>query len=140
MRVLVATNQRQGEHPADYSWTVEGELVTPVVAECASADRCGCARGFPGFASSRATTTAMVVDLPHLTRDDLWTAVHDWLERDGWFRLLPDDEHDDHEECVHELVSEHVEAIERVAWHFPLGAVVSRLNDHLWQRSLDAAA
>ena len=60
MLVLIATNELQGTAPDDYAWTVEGELVTPVATECASADRCGCARGFPGLESARATTTAMV--------------------------------------------------------------------------------
>ena len=52
MKVLVATKESQGELPGDYSWTVEGELVTAVVCECSSPKKCGCGRGFPGLASA----------------------------------------------------------------------------------------
>ena len=75
MKVLVATDAGQGEAPDDYCWTLEGELVTPLVAECARPQRCGCGRGFPGFGSARATTTAMVVDLPHIGPAELEGAV-----------------------------------------------------------------
>ena len=119
MLVLVATKQGQGEVPGDYSWTVEGELVTPVVAECSAGDRCGCSRGFPGLASSRATTTAMVVDLEHLTEADVREAITDSLERGGWFDLVPPEE-------AHELVDEHVECIAEVCAVFPVGVLVGR--------------
>ena len=41
MLVLIATNELQGTNPDDYSFTVEGELVTPLAAECASGEQCG---------------------------------------------------------------------------------------------------
>ena len=75
MLVLIATGELQGTQPDDYSFTVEGELVTPVAAECASGERCGCDRGFPGLASGFATTTAMVAERPGVTEDDLRDAV-----------------------------------------------------------------
>ena len=71
MLVLIATNELQGTSPDDYSFTVEGELVTPLAAECASGEQCGCDRGFPGLASGFATTTAMVAERPGVTKDDL---------------------------------------------------------------------
>jgi hypothetical protein len=83
MLVLIATNELQGTAPDDYGFTVEGELVTPVAAECASGERCGCNRGFPGLASGFATTTAMIADRPGVTDDDLRDAVFDWLDRSG---------------------------------------------------------
>ena len=84
MLVLIATNELQGTAADDYHFTVEGELVTPLAAECASGDRCGCARGFPGLASGFATTTAIFPELPGVTEDDLRDAVFDWLDRSGW--------------------------------------------------------
>lgn len=133
MLVLVATHELQGTDAGDYAHTVEGELVTPVVAECASGDRCGCTRGFPGFASSRATTTAMVVDRPHLSPIDLRIAVHDWLERDGWFELVE-------EEHAADLIDEHVEAIEAVCASFPVGTVIGRHGLRVFGRSVADAA
>jgi hypothetical protein len=128
MLVLVATNELQGTADGDYSCTVEGELVTPVVAECASPVRCGCNMGFPGLASSRAITTAMVADLPHISEAQLRDVVEDSLERDGWFELVG-------ETCRHELVDEHLECIAAVCAAFPVGTVVGRNGTEVFSRS-----
>ncbi|MGI9645884.1 MAG: DUF7715 family protein [Ilumatobacteraceae bacterium] len=129
----MATKQGQGEVSGDYTWTVEGELVTPVAAACSSAERCGCSRGFPGLASSRATTTARVVELDHLTERDLRDAIIDSLERGGWFDLIPAEE-------AHELVDEHVECIAEICAAFPVGAVLGRAGTSVFDRSIARAA
>ena len=133
MKVLVATKECQGELPGDYSWTVEGELVTPVVGECCSPKKCGCGRGFPGLASSRATTTAKVVDQPELDRDELWDVLHDSLERQGWLKHLEGDE-------IDEVVDEHIACIEIVCASYPIGTIVGRWGTNVWSRSMSAAA
>lgn len=133
MLVLVATKEMQGAVEGDYSWTLEGELVTPVVAECATPERCGCSAGFPGLATSRATTTAMVADLTHLTENDLRDVVEGALERDGWFGLIDEDEAD-------ELVDEHVDCIAAVCSSFPVGTVVGRDGSVVFDRSVARAA
>jgi hypothetical protein len=133
MKVLVATKESQGELPGDYSWTVEGELVTPAVLECHSPGTCGCGRGFPGLASERATTTAMVVDRPDLERDDLWDALYDSLERQGWLRELESDE-------IDEVVGEHLQCIEIVCANYPVGTIVGRWGTKVWSRAESAAA
>ncbi len=140
MRVLIATNELQGLAPTDYAWTVEGELVTAEVTECASADRCGCGRGFPGLASSRATTTAMVVDLPHITEADLRGAILDWLERGGWRELLADDDDLDVDDLLRQIVDEHVETIDTIGRHFPTGTVIERTGREVSARAFPAAA
>lgn len=133
MLVLVATRDLQGTAAGDYCWTVDGELVTPVVAECCTPDTCGCAVGFPGLASSRATTTAKVVDLPHLTEQDVRDVVEGALERDGWFDLIdPDD--------AGELVAEHLECIAAVCASFPVGTVVGRRGSQIFSRTIAQAA
>ena len=132
MKVLVATTVGQGRWPGDYCYTVDGELVTPVVAECCSPDRCGCGRGFPGLASARATTTAMVVERPQLTEFDLRDAIRDSLERQGWGGGLDDDEVD---EMLLELVDEHVDAIAEITDAFHDGTVVGRLGTLVFDRS-----
>lgn len=157
MLVLIATNQLQGTAPDDYAWTVEGELVTPVATECADGDRCGCARGFPGLASARATTTAMVVDRPGVTERDLREALFDWLDRGGWIDLLERaaversiaaghdgclgvSELDDVDAAVDAIIDEHVELIGEVCAAFPEGTVVERHGLRVMARSAPFAA
>ncbi len=143
MLVLIATNDLQGTVDSDYAWTVEGELVTPVATECASGERCGCNRGFPGLASGFATTTAMVVNRPGVTEADLRDAVYDWLDRGGWIDLLEQtavdcanaaghdgflaiDEYDDIDTMVDSIIAEHLDMIHEVCSSFPEGTVVVR--------------
>ncbi len=143
MLVLIATNDLQGTVDNDYAWTVEGELVTPVATECASGERCGCNRGFPGLASGFATTTAMVVNRPGVTEADLRDAVYDWLDRGGWIDLLEQtavdranaaghdgflaiDEYDDIDTMVDSIIAEHLDMIHEVCSSFPEGTVVVR--------------
>jgi hypothetical protein len=133
MRVLVATTETQGEQPGDYAWAVDGELVTAVVAECRSPDSCGCARGFPGLASSRATTTAMIVDRPEIDNDTLWEVIADSLDRDGWSDHLCDDE-------FHDLVEEHLSVIGVICASFPVGTVLNRWGTHVFARAVADAA
>lgn len=157
MLVLIATNELQGTHPDDYAWTVEGELVTPLATECTSGDRCGCARGFPGLASARATTTAMVVERPGVTEDDLRDAVYDWLDRGGWIELLEQTaversiaaghdgclavaELDEIDRIVDSLIDEHVEMIADVCDNFAEGTVVERHGTVVMARSTPFAA
>ena len=157
MLVLIATNDLQGTADGDYAWTVEGELVTPVATECASGERCGCNRGFPGLASGYATTTAMVVDRPGVTEADLRDAVYDWLDRGGWIDLLEQtatdrsiaaghdgclgiDEYDDIDAMVDSVIAEHLDMIHEVCSSFPEGTVVVRRGPLVAARSHPFAA
>ena len=95
MRVLVATEQTQGDRADDYTWTTPGELVMFGVV-CASDLRgrgrgCGCGRAFAGLHSLRATTTAEVVTWAG-TLDELLLAFEDSLERGGWLDLEGDEQ------------------------------------------------
>lgn len=149
MRVLVATNHLQGSTDGDYAHTVEGELLLVEVAECDRPEQCGCGRGWPGIASHRATTTAMVVDLPHLTEDDLRQAVLDWLTASGWADLFRDaaevdagtiDPFHDVEEMLSSMVDEHIELITEVCESFPTGTVLERRGSVVTARSWPTAA
>jgi hypothetical protein len=129
MRVLIATEEGQGQRAGDYCWTVEGELVLAApLLECHEPRRCGCGRGFPGLASARATTTALVADRAGVGPDDLRRAIRDSLDRQGWLRgLAPDD--------VAEVVADAARTISRTAGSFPLGAVLSRDGEEVWERT-----
>ena len=132
MHVLVATKETQGTRADDYAWTVDGELVLAELTECAD-PRCGCARGFAGIASKRATTTAMVTDLPHLDIATLRDVVRDYLERAGWSDLLPTDE-------IEEVVDEHVENLGAICSAYAVGTVIERDGCDIRPRGLAAAA
>jgi hypothetical protein len=153
MLVLIATNELQGSDPGDYSFTVEGELVTPLAAECASGERCGCNRGFPGLASGFATTTAMVVDRPSVTEDDLRDAVFDWMDRSGWIELFESaaqeradandgvtDPNDDVDDLIESVIDEHVDCIHEICRTYPEGSVVTRRGTLVMTRSQPFAA
>ena len=149
MRVLVATNQLQGNNQGDYAHTVEGELVLVEVAECDSPERCGCGSGWPGMASHKATTTAMVVDLAHLSEGDLRQAITDWLDTSGWTDLFRnaaevDDgltgSFDDVDEMLDAMVDEHMELIAEVCESFPVGSVLERHGTLVQERTWPAAA
>lgn len=85
MKVLVATSETQGMFEDDYCSTLDGELVYIQSVSCSNR-RCGCSRGFAGMTSNRATTTAMVVDRPELSLNDVADALTDSLERGGWLK------------------------------------------------------
>lgn len=157
MLVLIATNELQGAGEGDYAWTVEGELVTPLASECANGDACGCRRGFPGLASARATTTAMIVDRPGVTERDLREAVYDWLDRGGWIDLLEvtavERSHatghdgclgaadlDEIDSVVEAIIDDHVGSIAEVCNGYPEGTVVVRDGQYVSARSFPTAA
>jgi hypothetical protein len=129
MKVLIATKRTQGAMPGDYSWALEGELVTPISMACSSPDSCGCGRGFPGLASARATTTALVVERPEVDDNRLRDALRDSLDRQGWLQHLDADQADD-------VVDDHVDSIERVCEHFEVGAVLGRYHSSVFIRAL----
>jgi hypothetical protein len=128
MKVLVATNRSQGSEPGDYHWAIDGELVLggPLIECCEP--RCGCGRGFPGLASSRATTTAEVVELAELDRSAVAIAVRDSLERQGYLHAVDPEE-------VDEAVDDEVQLIEEIVAWFPVGTVIARSGTQVWARS-----
>jgi hypothetical protein len=88
MRVFVATSATQGARATDFAHCIEGELVWlhPV---CRASERdpygaCGCGRSFTGLSSSKHTTTALVWDIPGLTRQEYLDAATAGLELMGW--------------------------------------------------------
>ena len=84
MFALTATSETRGLVDDDYGFTIDGELVAMPFLECHTPE-CGCSRGWAGLSSRKATTTAMVTQLPHL----------EWLDYratiiDHWDSQLPD--------------------------------------------------
>ena len=157
MRVLVATTELQGLTPGDYAHTVTGELVTATVTQCDCPD-CGCDRGFAGLASHRATTTAMVVELAHVTTSDLRDVIFDYLVAGGWLDLLREaagdrdrdrdldtadgdpEPFDDADLTIEDLIDEHLDVIAFVCNRFEPGTIVSRSGNLVWSREWMSAA
>ena len=94
IKVLVSTLSTQGDVPGDYSFVPDGELVGRYGVVC-SGERptghggCGCGRGFGGFTTHRATTSAMVVERD-ITVVQWRDAAHRMLRETGWSGLLTD--------------------------------------------------
>lgn len=121
MRVLVATEETQGDRTDDYSWATPGELVMFGVI-CASDLRgsgrsCGCGRAFAGLHSERATTTAQVAEWPG-SLDDLVLAFRDSLARGGWLEFGGTPEE------VQGVVIEAVMEVLLVADRYPPGTII----------------
>ena len=128
MKIITATAETQGQRSNDYHWCVEGEVVMPEVVICRSDrddpdGRCGCGRGWAGASSHRATTTAVVRDLP-FTMADYTEAIRSGLEQGGWWPAYVDDD------GVREMVAYLVE----VAASHPVGAVLEKRLDVVARR------
>ena len=116
MRVLVATRRSQGDHPGDYCFTFEGELVTPLLPDCSAPGRCGCHRGFDGLESDRATTTALIVDRADLTPARVLVLLEEARQRAC---IVADD-------ARVPTAVEQFDEIVRLTTGFPVGAIVRR--------------
>jgi hypothetical protein len=88
MKMLTATSRTQGQRDNDFHWCIEGELVhfgMVCAADLEDPDGgCGCGRAFAGLNSHRATTTAMVRDVPGFSTEDYVEAIRSSLGQQGW--------------------------------------------------------
>ncbi len=85
VKVLVATEETQGQRRNDFCFVPEGELVY-ASARCSKGlvdDACGCSRSLSGISCGKATTTVRVVER-EMTRDDLAAAIKEAMKRGGW--------------------------------------------------------
>lgn len=127
MFVLEATDQYQGRRVTDYHHATTSELVYLPFQECCDPE-CGCTRGFAGFDSHRATSTAVVADRPDLTIEALCRRLAVSLCDGGWL-TRPDPTAD----LVTMLATEIVELANSFGRHGP-GAVIEREGDDVVQR------
>lgn len=108
MRLLTATGRTQGWRPNDFNACIEGELVMPPTMVCARDQddpdgACGCGRAWAGLASHRATTTAVVQELPGISREDYVEAIRSSLGEQGW----PTGESEEIADVMIEIAAEH---------------------------------
>jgi hypothetical protein len=119
----VATSDTQGQRGNDFSYCIEGELVT-VGLVCAADEEdpdggCGCGRAFAGLNSHKATTTAKVKDV-ELSEEDYVEALRSSLAQQGWPT-----------EDVGELAAWLVQLVS--TW--PTGSVIERRLDDIFIRT-----
>jgi len=129
MKVIVATKSLQGQRSNDFSFTEEGELVK-FSMECDREEidgKCGCRRSFGGFKTSKATTTAKIID-SGMTKDDFIDLMKEALTRQGWYGgeiSLSDYE-----------VKEEAEELLRIANAFEVGDVIEKRGEDINRRGL----
>ena len=132
MRVLVATARTNGKVAGDFSFCIEGELVT--IDEPCATDRddpeggCGCGRSFAGLNSHRATTTAQVRE-SELSEADVREAIRSSLTDGGWIDVDRTPRED-----AEAMVDEALARVLAIAEHFPPGTVVGRRLERVFPR------
>ncbi|GAA1811814.1 DUF7715 family protein [Actinomadura chokoriensis] len=125
MKLLTATNAGQGLRANDFDWCVEGELVH--IGMVCARDRddpdggCGCGRSFAGLNSHRATTTAMVRDVPGFTEDDYVMAIRSSLEQQG---------------CDPSFAEHEAALLRCLVRDWPVGVIVERRLDEIVVRQV----
>ena len=130
MLVFEATEEFQGVRPNDYHWATTGELVHLPIVQCDDAESCGCGRGFCGFDSHRATTTARVVDRPGYDVAQLSKELAVSLCDGGWISRP-----DSGDELVSELAAQIVELANRCAPDGEPGCVIELDGEKVGLRS-----
>jgi hypothetical protein len=133
MKLLVATTATQGQRSSDFTWCIEGELVTFTGMVCARDERegpdggCGCSRAFGGLNSHKSTTTAVVRDLDGFDLGTLTLAVAANHEATGWAELFGPD--------ARSLAAEEARQIAAEAARHPAGTVLERRMDAICVRA-----
>ncbi|WUH96602.1 hypothetical protein OHR68_23865 [Spirillospora sp. NBC_00431] len=125
LKLLTATNSTQGFRDNDFDWCVEGELVH--IGMVCARDRddpdggCGCGRSFAGLNSHRATTTAMVREVPGFTVDDHVLAIRSSLEQQG---------------CDPSFAEHEAALLRCLVRDWPVGVIVERRLDEIVVRQV----
>ena len=129
MKVLVSTEETQGQRSNDFCWVPEGEMVR-FGMEC-DTDRgnpdggCGCSRSMSGMDCHKATTTMKVVE-KDMNMADLIAAVQESLKGGGWVT-------DDSDKA---WAMEEAQELFRIADAFPVGAIIEKRGDDIQERRM----
>jgi hypothetical protein len=151
MLVLIATTDPHGTVASDHQLAADGELVVPSLVDCADRHCELCSRVWLGLISDRVTTTAMVVDRPHISASDLRRLVHESLDRQGVIDQIVQAADageyevngitvDDPVTAVADLVDAHIREVRQICQHFAKGTIVSRMGTLVSPRVMRRAA
>jgi hypothetical protein len=132
MKILTATATGQGIRDDDFDWAVEGELVWLGLLcdddEMYPDSGCGCSRAFSGLSSMKATTTALVRDLP-MSREDVADALSSYFELAGYADFVDP-----------RTLQQEVDALLIAGSHWETGSIVERRVHQLRSRGSLAPA
>lgn len=124
MRVFVATSATQGTRASDSTGCVEGELVwlrdVCPVSRRRPDGPCECGRSFSGLSSNNYTTTALVREVPGLTRAEYEAALTACFDVQEWCPC-----------CTSRPVAAVIDELMALAGVFPAGAILERRIDEL---------
>jgi len=129
MKILVATEEKQGKRSNDFNWCKEGEPVVPGMFECDSGyvdDDCGCKRSLCGLGTLKATTTFKVVEAEHNLLN-LLKEVKEHLIKGDWQKVMPIERL---EEIAHDMLQMNLE----IASTEEAGAVFERRGEDFFVR------
>jgi hypothetical protein len=131
MKVLIATNQTQGQRTDDFCHTLEGELVRLPAVVCDCSD-CGCDRAVEGLASHKATTTFTIAERVDLDAARYRSILVNHLVDGGWVVGEPGTVDT---AWVHDFANLHVE----ITRQFAVGDILEVCNDQIRLRSASSA-
>ena len=129
MKVLVATNETQGQRLNDFCWTTMYEPVG-FSSDCDREDvdgRCGCRRSMVGILTGKTTTTMTIIDDPTATAQTLKELLRQRMITGGWDKFLSTEE-------LQALIDEEIDILIAVANAFTLGSIVERRGDQFQTR------
>jgi len=123
MKLLVATNETQGQRQNDFNFCKEGEILSlPFECDGETIDGpCGCRRSLSGLDSKKATTTMRVANVP---AGEFINKLVDHLIK-AWSYPL--------EEAEEQALQE-IRVIQQVTAQFLEGAIVERRGNKFFER------
>lgn len=132
MRVLVATQETQGQRKNDFHWAKTGELVRfGMDCDGESVDGgCGCRRSLCGTESGKATTTFEVQE-QQLSDEEFRQRIETSLRSSGWIGQAwskPDEDRS--------MIDDEVASLLEIANHFPVGTILERRGDQIRARRM----
>ena len=122
MKILIATKEKQTPTRKDFCWTKENEIVKFPAFECSNSCTCGCDRSWVGTESSRATTTAKVIESP-ITVEGLAGIIYNSMVKEKWIR---EDTTDITKKDIMKQCRIYAKGISKIASRRKVGTIVCR--------------
>ena len=122
MKIIVSTNETQGQRSGDFNFVPDGEVVVVSDCDCLHAG-CDCIRSMVGIKSGKGTTTMKVVESA-ITLEEYRCLIGQ--ANQGYGELGVDNE----------IFNEQADALLEMAKQFPPGAVIERDGEDFRQRQI----
>lgn len=118
MKLIVATQEKQGARKNDFHHANEGEIVYfGVECDCETVDGpCGCKRSLVGIESHKASTTFKVIE-KNISEAELCQLLKENLAKAGWGEISDS------------AIKSDVRSLMRLAKQFPIGSILERRGE-----------